>query len=165
MCRKEVLSCFTCAQWHSNSRLMWHISLLSALLIVLRSPRIPTLHPMHEIPPLLDQLHNLSNETLAQIQAMHLTQQVLWGHRETRKHVSDWHDARKIPFSARISEEEVSRLKGDAERIAQEGSVPNFDLDSLHALEVSSHEAASDIWASSARNWSKASKEEHRSNP
>lgn len=120
-------------------------------IVVLASPETPQVHPIHDIVRLAQQARRHTDETLAQVQGMHLTQQVLWGDPGLRAQVGDWHDTREATLAARVSASELARLSQQAGPAAA-GLRP----DALHAVQQSSREAAANIWFNAARNWERA---------
>jgi hypothetical protein len=92
---------------------------------------------MLEIANLIKSTRSHSDQVLAHVQAMHLTNQVVWSDVGLREKVSQWHDARRDSMDETTSDEASDHLFTLAQKIGVNAS----------ALRASSKIAARGVWA------------------
>jgi hypothetical protein len=103
---------------------------------------------MVEIAHLIKRSRLYTDETLAHVQASHLTNQVLWGDAGLRDIISKWYDERGESLQQQTSDETINRICSHVDN----------SVDSRHQRQ-SSAIAAKTIWSSSQRSaqeWERA---------
>lgn len=91
---------------------------------------------MLEIANLIKYSRLHTDQTLAHVQAMHLTNQVIWSDVGLRQHVSKWYDARKDSIDRLTSDEAIDELYSRAEKNGVDVST----------IRKSSRTAAKGVW-------------------
>lgn len=127
-------------------------------IFILVSPQRPMVHPIHEIVRLLEHARQQTIESLGHVQAMHLTQQILWGDSGLREHVGKWHNDRQDAFVARHSAEELNQmsqqlLRADTRANIPTAGMPPINTSALQKVRESSRETATLVWLRSAQKW------------
>lgn len=97
-------------QWHANYNLAFHSTLLAFAVVIYFGQRVPKIPAMVEIAHLIKRSRLYTDETLAHVQASHLTNQVLWGDAGLRDVISKWYDERGESLQQQTSDETMDRI-------------------------------------------------------
>ncbi|UZJ56884.1 hypothetical protein CBS101457_006204 [Exobasidium rhododendri] len=128
--------------WHANSSIAFHSILLLASFVIYFGQQIPQVPAMLEIASLIKYSRLHSDQTLAHVQAMHLTNQIMWSDAGLRQKVSNWYDGRRESIVEDTSDHASDHLFA----LAQDHGVD------ASALRKSSQLAARGVWAETQPN-------------
>lgn len=95
---------------------------------------------MVEIANLIKRSRHYTDQTLAHVQASHLTSEILWGDKGLRDRVSRWHEEKSPSLNKMTSDEAIDRISAQADKVVD-----------TRQQRQSSALAANAIWASSQR--------------
>ena len=136
-------------QWHANFSIAFHVTLLISSTWIYFAQRIPEKPVMLEIVSLIKQSRSHASQTLSHVQAMHLTNQVIWSDVGLRHRAAEWFDGRHDSFEQLTGDAAMDKLGKRAERAGAQ----------VGPLRQTSLAAAREVWEgtqSSSQEWERA---------
>lgn len=101
---------------------------------------------MIEIANLIKQSRYYANMSLTHVQAIHLTNQVLWSDAGLREKIIDWHAYRGDAADKTLSDDAIGNLVNQAAKIGVDTSQMRKDSRSMAEEIWSSAENSADVW-------------------
>jgi hypothetical protein len=144
----DLLLHYNPKKWYANYSLAFHSVLLACSVWIYFGQRTPKVPAMLEIANLIQHSQAHTEKTLGHVQAMHMSNQILWSDPGLRQVVAKWYDERKDSISTLTSDESLDQLCAAAQDIGLDSS----------ALRQSCRTAAKEIWLSSqesGKEWEK----------
>lgn len=135
------------SHWYANRNIVWHGSMLFLACIIFVSPRTPHVPALLQIAQSLHRSELLQQDLRANLQAAHLTSQIVWQDEHMRKKMIDFYD--------RFNEGEFDDIDGEGtdemvERLAKHAQAARVDVAQLR---TQSKQAAHAIWSNSETVW------------
>ena len=135
------------SHWYANRNIVWHGSMLFLSCIIFVSPRTPHVPALLQIAQSLHRSELLQQDLRANLQAAHLTSQIVWQDEHMRE--------KMIDFYVRFNEGELDDIEGEGtdemvERLAIHAQAARVDVAQLRAQ---SKQAAHAIWSNSETIW------------